>query len=185
VSDVALALKEPESPGRRETFGELVRKMEFLFEVSETSEDEAEKRYALQELDSLLLTDLPKKVDGIAWFLGHCEAEARYAEQVIERLEAAVRRHQERQQRVRDYCRQAMQTAGIRRVQGTWQALTLRAGSKSVEIVNESELPGEYWKQNPPPAPFPDKLRIRKALDAGEEVPGAALRTGPETLMVK
>ena len=184
MPETALAVQE-EAIQKRETFSELVRKMEFLFEVSETSEDEAEKRYALQELDALLLTDMPRKVDGICWFLGHCEMEARYAEQVIERLKDAMERHKNRQQRVRDYCRQAMQTAGLRRIQGTWQALALRAGSKSVEIVNETELPGEFWKQNPAPPPYPDKLRIRKAIEGGEAVPGAELRTGPESLVVK
>ena len=76
MPETALAVQE-EAIQKRETFSELVRKMEFLFEVSETSEDEAEKRYALQELDALLLTDMPRKVDGICWFLGHCEMEAR------------------------------------------------------------------------------------------------------------
>ena len=185
MSDMALMVQEETVPARKETFQELCRRMDFLFEVSETSEDEAEKSYALEELQALLTTDMVKKVDGICWFLGQCESAARHAEHVIEQLEAAVARHAARQKRVRDLARQAMQASGIRRVQGTWQALTLRAGSESVEILDEAAVPAEYMKQNPAPAPFPDKIAIKRALKAGEDVPGAALKTGADTLMVK
>lgn len=185
MSDMALMVAEETQPARKETFTELCRRMDFLFEVSESSEDEAEKQYALEELQALMLTDMPRKVDGICWFLGHCEMEARHAERVIEQLEAAVARHMARQKRVRELARQAMQMSGIRRVQGTWQALTLRAGTESVEILDEAAVPREFMKQNPPPPAFPDKLAIKRAIKAGEDVPGAVLKTGAETLMVK
>ena len=184
MSDMALMVAEETAPARKETFQELCRRMDFLFEVSESSENEEEKQYALEELQSLLLTDMPRKVDGICWFLGQCEYEARHAERVIEQLEARVAQHAARQKRVRELARQAMQMSGIRRVQGTWQALTLRAGTESVEIVDEAAVPREFMKQNPAPAPFPDKILIKRALKSGEDVPGAVLKTGAETLMV-
>jgi hypothetical protein len=183
MSDVALMVQE-ETPVRRESLNDIVRRMVYLFEISENTEDEGERAFALAEIDTIFSVDLPKKADGICWFLGHEEMEAQYAERVIRQLQTAIERHEARQKRVRDLTKQAMQAAGIRRIQGTWQALSLRAGSESVEIVSEAEVPHEYCRMVPEKF-VPDKPSIKKAIKDGTEVPGARLHVGPEQLMVK
>jgi hypothetical protein len=183
MSDVALMVQE-EAPVKRESLNDIVRRMVDLFEISESTEDEGERAFALAEIDTIFSTDLPKKADGICWFLGHCESEMQYAGRVIAQLQTAIERHEARQKRVRDLTKQAMQAAGIRRIQGTWQALSLRAGSDSVEIMSTADLPLEYCRITAPQL-SPDKPAIKRAIKAGEEVPGARLHTGAETLMVK
>ena len=184
MSDVALMVQEENLPQRKESLNDLIRRMADLFEISETSEDEGERAFALSEIDTIFSVDLPKKADGICWFLGHCEMEMQYAGRVISQLQTAIERHEARQKRVRDLTKQAMQAAGIRRIQGTWQALSLRAGSESVEIVSEAEVPHEYCRMVPEKF-VPDKPSIKKAIKDGTEVPGARLHVGPESLMVK
>ena len=186
MSDMALMVAaEEQAPARKETFQELVARMVFLFEVSESSEDEAERRYAIDELHALMSTDLPKKIDGICWFLGQQESDMRYAERVIEMLQARILQHESRRNRVRDLTKQAMQTAGIRSIRGTWQTLSLRAGSESVEITSMADVPLEYMKPLQPPVLSPDKPAIKRAIKANIDVPGARINTGPETLQVK
>lgn len=184
MSDMALMVAEETQPAKRESLNDIIRRMEDLFEISESTEDEGERAFALAEIDTIFSNDLPKKADGICWFLGHCEMEMQYAGRVISQLQTAIDRHEARQKRVRELTKQAMQAAGIRRIQGTWQALSLRAGSESVEITSMSELPLEFCRVSQPSL-SPDKTAIKRAIKSGEEVPGAALRTGPETLMVK
>jgi hypothetical protein len=183
MSDVALMV-QAEAPVRKESLNDLIRRMEDLFEISESTEDDGERAFALAELDTIFSADLPKKADGICWFLGHCESEMQYAGRVITQLQKAIERHEARQKRVRDLTKQAMLAAGIRRIQGTWQSLSIRPGSESVEILSEEEVPHEYCRMVPEKF-TPDKPAIKRAIKAGEEVPGARLHTGPETLMVK
>lgn len=183
MSDVALMVQE-ETPVRRESLNDIVRRMVDLSEIAESTEDEGERNFALAEFDRTVSTDLAKKVDGIVWFLGHCEMEMQYAGRVISQLQTAIERHEARQKRVRDLTKQAMQAAGLRRIQGTWQALSLRAGSESVEILSEEEVPHEYCRVVPEKF-VPDKPSIKKAIKDGTEVPGARLHVGPESLVVK
>lgn len=60
--------------------------------------------------------------------------------------------------------------------------LNYRAGSKST-IVDKSLLPKEYWvKQDPVPMSKPE---LKKLVDAGTEIPGVRIVTGPPSLQVK
>jgi hypothetical protein len=58
----------------------------------------------------------------------------------------------------------------------------VRAGSASVIVTDETQIPAEYMRQ-PPPAP--DKAAIAKALKAGEDIPGAVLRNGEPGLTIR
>lgn len=47
-----------------------------------------------------------------------------------------------------------------------------------VSVLIEGDLPEDYMMLPPPPAPVPDKVAIKMALEAGKEVPGAKLVRG-------
>lgn len=47
---------------------------------------------------------------------------------------------------------------------------------KSVEIFDERQIPAKFMKKPEPPAAKPAKADIKKALEAGEDVPGAVIR---------
>ena len=49
--------------------------------------------------------------------------------------------------------------------------------------INEAEIPAAFMK--PPSPPSPDTEAIRKALAAGETVPGATLGNGSPTLFIR
>lgn len=70
----------------------------------------------------------------------------------------------------------------IRTMRGT---LYKAAGSKSVQVFDETKIPAAFMTKPEPPDPKPDKTAIGKALKAGEAVPGAVLSNGPPSLAIK
>lgn len=59
---------------------------------------------------------------------------------------------------------------------------SIRAGSASVIVTDESAIPAEYMRQ-PPPAP--DKAALARALKNGAQIPGAVLRNGEPGLTIR
>lgn len=59
--------------------------------------------------------------------------------------------------------------------------VSLRAGSKSVVIHDEKEIPTQLCKTTI----VPDKAAIKKQLEAGETIDGAELVTGPDTVSIR
>lgn len=56
--------------------------------------------------------------------------------------------------------------------------VTFRTAPPSVKITDESKIPTQFWKT---PAPTISKEEIKKAIKAGESVPGAYLETGKKS----
>ena len=61
--------------------------------------------------------------------------------------------------------------------------VTVRAPSKSVEITDSGALPSEFVEYETNIKP--DNLAIKKQLEAGIEVPGAQIKTGKPSLLIK
>lgn len=95
------------------------------------------------------------------------EAEARMSER-RRKLEA-------RAERVREYLLNAMLYAGIERIDSPQFAMAVKTNPPSVRIDDPRQIPAEYLRAPEPPSAAPDKTRIRAALAAGEDVPGARL----------
>jgi hypothetical protein len=51
----------------------------------------------------------------------------------------------------------------------------LRERDESIEVFDESMVPAVYMNVPEPPAPKPDKAAIRRAIKAGQDVPGARI----------
>lgn len=65
-----------------------------------------------------------------------------------------------------------MQMEGIKEVQGFAYRFKLHKNPASVFILDEQRIPDEFMSYKP----TPDKEKIKEALQAGREVPGATLR---------
>lgn len=74
-----------------------------------------------------------------------------------------------------------MQTSGQRIITLPQATLSIRAGSRSVVVDEVADLPQGFVKFDP----LPLKAEIKKALEAGQDVPGARLVTGDETLSIR
>jgi hypothetical protein len=76
-----------------------------------------------------------------------------------------------------------MLDTGERRVELPELTASIRRNPESVLPVDEAEIPDEYWRVVTTRSL--DKDAIKRAIKAGETVPGAMLSQGSESLMIK
>lgn len=88
-----------------------------------------------------------------------------------------------RAERIKEYIAASLETAGKKSLKAGVHQVTVRAPSKSVEILDSGALPAEFVEYETNIKP--DKLAIKKQLEAGIEVPGAQIKTGKPSLLIK
>ena len=76
----------------------------------------------------------------------------------------------------------AMQSAEIKTIETPAGTLTRKAVPPSALILDEAAIPSGFWKASDPRL---DKRAVLDALKAGNEVPGAQLSNGGETLQIR
>lgn len=111
------------------------------------------------------------------------EADTSAIDSEIARLEARKKVILNRKKQLRDYLLHNMEATGISRIECPLFTATLRAGSESVEIIDESQIPDEFVKVEI--VEKIDKNAIKDAIRSGKEVSGAALKRGASTLVIK
>lgn len=101
----------------------------------------------------------------------------------IERLKARKQVILNKQEGLRDYLLHNMEAAGITKIECPLFTASLRKGVESVEIENESLLPDEFVSVEV--VTKPDKKSIKQAIQSGKEVPGASMKRGATTIVIK
>lgn len=96
------------------------------------------------------------------------------------RLKAAgdhIKAAEKRCERLRDYLLDNMARAGITEIAGDPLLRIRRYPERDtvVDVFDERQLPAAFVVQPEPPAPRPDKTAIKRAIAAGQDVPGARL----------
>lgn len=86
-----------------------------------------------------------------------------------------------RQQAIRSSLKTILSATGMDKIPHPLGTVSLRAGSQSVVITDEKEIPSQLCKVTV----TPDKAAIKKYLQAGEAVAGAELVTGEETISIR
>lgn len=76
----------------------------------------------------------------------------------------------------------AMQTAEIQKIETPAGTLSRKTVLPTALILEESEVPSQFWK---PQDPKLDKKAVLDALKAGQTVPGAMLSNGGETIQIR
>lgn len=137
---------------------------------------------APEQIDELVASALQSIDDAIDGFgaidaaIEFTKSRAAFYSQRAEELEAT-------REKLRAAAVRYMQANQVQRLEGTAGTISLRrcsGGAGKVLITDASQLPEQYWKSEP------DKPKIRRALQAGMEVPGADLELPEEyqTLVV-
>lgn len=96
-------------------------------------------------------------------------------------LTARRHRAEKRKEMARALMLRVMQAAGIKKAPLVEATVSVGKGRDSVEIVDADALPDELVRVER----VPDKRAILEKLAANENVPGAALKAGGETLTVR
>ena len=138
-------------------------------------EDEEARAELEGEITRVIAAEI-KKVDGISHMLAHFESQAELAAEEIKRLQARKKVFERAGERLEGYVRDAMQVAGVKKLEGRTTTLSLRASPASVLVIDPDAVPAEYKEIRIETVII--KEQLRKALKAGRGVPGAQLSEG-------
>jgi len=124
--------------------------------------------------------ELAVKAQGIEFVARGAEAHHAAIDAEIARLTALKAHRQKVADGLRAYLKDNMERAGIEKIECPLFRLTIKKNPPSVELLDTSELPAEFWRtpEPKPPVAAPDKAAIKAALQDGKDVPGARLNQG-------
>jgi hypothetical protein len=153
-----------------------------LFDVAAEYRAQVEALYDI-DLDEQTLADtlealsgdLEVKANNTAIVVKNLEALADAMDREIRRMDERRKATQARAMSLRRYILQAMDLAGVKRIESPWFRLRTQNNPQSVDVFDEAQVPSEYRKTPPPPPPEVSKTLIRAAIESGVDVPGARL----------
>jgi len=119
--------------------------------------------------------ELAVKAQGIEFVARGAEAHNLAIDAEIARLQALKAQRNRVATGLRSYLLDNMQRAGIERIDCPLFTLSIKRNPPAVDVFDALSIPSEYMRQAPPPPPAIDKAAIKKAIAAGQEVPGARL----------
>lgn len=133
-------------------------------------------------------------LDGIEWeleakveqIIAVCKNEQAYADALKEESKNLSERAKETENRIasmKDYIARSLETAGKKSLKAGIHQVSVRAPSKSVEITDSSAIPPEFVEYDT--VIKPDKLAIKHQIEAGIDVPGALIKLGKPSLIIK
>ncbi|HBM3275522.1 TPA: siphovirus Gp157 family protein [Klebsiella oxytoca] len=144
-----------------------------------------------EDLEPDLIADTLEGMEGelkdkIEQLLAICKNETGYAERLKEEAKSFNERAAatlNRVERIQEYISLALSTAGLKKIRAGIHQVTIRSPSESVEIVDSSALPAKFVEYET--TIKPDKLAIKHELKAGHQIPGAQLKIGKPSLLIK
>lgn len=144
------------------------------------------------ELDPQLILDTLESLDGelndkavsVAQFSRNIEATAAAVREAGKAMLERAARLEKRAESIRNYLLLQMEFAQVSKIECPWFVISIRKNPPAVVIDDEAQIPDAYKVVPEPPPPRPDKAKIKDALRAGDDVPGARLVQG-ERLEIK
>lgn len=144
-------------------------------------------------------SDMPPEMiadtlDGIEWeleakveqILAVCKNELADAEALKEEARRLIDRAKASENRVvslKEYVARSLEAAGKKSMKAGLHQVTVRAPSKSVEITDVNAIPPDFVEYET--TIKPDKLAIKHKIEAGIDIPGAQLKVGKPSLIIK
>lgn len=124
--------------------------------------------------------ELEQKILGTAYAIKDMEALIASRKEAVKEMQDAIKREENRLERLKTYLLTAMQVAGMYKVQGKHFDVRLKKKAQGVVIADESLIPQAFYRmpEVKPPCPVIDKQAIKEALKAGWGVPGVHLDDG-------
>lgn len=126
---------------------------------------------------------LGDKFDGIMTLIRNLEGQAKTVDEEVKRLSDRKKSFEGQAKNLKAYVLKCLQAAELKTFKTERNTLTVRKGSVSVVIDNVDLLPDDLVDVATVVAP--DKKKIKEAIEAGEDVKGAHLEIGAESLQVR
>ncbi|WP_345831017.1 siphovirus Gp157 family protein [Erwinia sp. HDF1-3R] len=124
--------------------------------------------------------------DKICQLLAICKNESVYVDALRNEAKSLTERAATAENRItsiKTYIAQTLQHAGLKKITAGLHQVSVRAPTKSVDITDAGALPPNLVEYET--TIKPDKLGIKKLLDAGQDVPGAKIKVGKLSLIIK
>jgi hypothetical protein len=161
-----------------------------LLDTAEMTAEGTDERLEILDEIAQTTTAAVQKRDQCIRFLRHLDLQQAAIATEIARLRALMDSYAKGQERVERYVVSVIERfapepkRGAKRIEGTIGILSLWKNPDSVEILDEKLIPERFMVTPPAPAARPDKAAIKAALKAGDEVAGADLRFGSNSLRI-
>lgn len=127
-------------------------------------------------------TDLIEAISAGVARIAELEAHSMTIDYQLQSLKLRQSRFDAQAERIKAAIHVAMGQAELRRLELPQATLSVRAVAPKAEITDEALVPSRFWKAQDPKL---DKAALLKALKDNEDVPGAALSNGGETISIK
>lgn len=144
-------------------------------------------------------SDMPPEMiadtlDGIEWeleakveqILAVCKNELADSEALKEEARRLIERAKASENRVtslKEYVARSLETAGKKSMKAGLHQVTVRSPSKSIEITDVNAIPPDFVEYET--TIKPDKLAIKHQIEAGIDIPGAHIKLGKPSLIIK
>ena len=165
------------------TLVEIQDHLEALFDSLDMTEEGSDLREQCEAEIAAYLEAEVRKVDSIAGYLAHCEAQQAFASAEVKRLQERKQSYVRKQERIEGYIQRVIEASGKPRLDGRTSSLLLKTCPPSVEVVDESEVPQEFWRTVV--SESVDKTAAARALKSGESIPGLRLITTKKSVVRK
>jgi Siphovirus Gp157 len=145
-------------------------------QVDQEGFDDAQRAELAKYLEGAI-----EKRDRLGEFIVRLEAEAEAIRNEEKRLATRRQGFEKIAGHVRSSIHQQMLDWQVKKVEGKLFTFAVQKNPASVEITNEADIPGDYIDYKPQI----DRNKVKQALQAGQEVPGAKLVTDRTSLRVR
>ena len=153
---------------------EIHQEMENIFDASKELSDEEQQQAALDYLEQLALQEADK-VDAIGFVDRKSKSEVAFLKEEETRIRSRRQALEKRLAHFKVYLRDLMLKRGLKKIKGQHTTIFLRDTTSVHLLVPDQDLPEGFRKRRVEYKA--DKPAIKKALSAGELVPGAELVT--------
>lgn len=151
--------------------------MEELWEMAIDEETGEIKDVALlEELQQGIETTLKEKSADIVKYYKNRDSLVESIDKEIKRLQEMKKIGEKKQDSFKNYIKMCMEKMGVKKIETPNGNISLRKTPESVELIDEEIIP-EKFKTTIQLEKI-SKTDIKKALQEGEEVPGATLKRG-------
>lgn len=134
---------------------------------------------AIEDALEQIRTSLGDKIDNCVAMIDEWKSTEKVLQDEIDRLRGRKTMFGNRRERLRAYLKSNLKKFNKPRLETERHTVQVRKGGPVVKT--NDHLPDEWYRV----VREPDKARIKTALLAGEEISGAWLETGSETLMIR
>jgi len=162
-----------------------------LYELTDTYNKAMDDLLSIEGLDDQAFADtmeglelqLEDKLFNTAAYMQNIEAEAKALKEAEDRIKSRRLVMENKISRLKEYVRFNLAESGIPKIERPEFSLSLRKGRQSVDVRDEALVPDSYKVKKI--VESVDKIAAAKALKAGKDISGLALKTGKSSLVIK